>query len=182
MSRSAPWAPSNKIRLPCLLLFVQHLPDRCRVFQDLRRDLVQSYASSASRSTRVEPKTPAQRVMVDQQPVDPRFQRRGIGQIGHADRRGGRPCLRRPGRCRARSCRSWPRLFCVLARAVQLAVDRQDQRRVFGDHQRLGRDRHALRTDRLDLFQQMPGVQNDAIADDRQACRRARRPKAARAA
>ena len=42
----------------------------------------------------------------------------------------------------------------------------QDQRRIFRDHQRLGRDIHALLADRGDLTHQMPRVQHDAIADD----------------
>ena len=47
-------------------------------------------------------------------------------------------------------------------------MDGQDQRRVFRDHQCLGRDLDTLPPDRLDLFDEMPRVQHDAIADHRQ--------------
>ena len=55
-----------------------------------------------------------------------------------------------------------------LAGTIQLAMDRQDQRRVFRDHQRLWRDLDALLTHGRDLFDQMPWVQHHTIADDRQ--------------
>ena len=47
-------------------------------------------------------------------------------------------------------------------------MDRQDQRGVLGDHQRLGGDLHALLAHGRDLFHQVPGVQHDTIADHRQ--------------
>lgn len=45
-------------------------------------------------------------------------------------------------------------------------MQRQDKRRVLGDHQRLGRDLHALSANALDLLHEMPGVEHHAIADD----------------
>ena len=58
--------------------------------------------------------------------------------------------------------------FCRLfAGPVELAVERQDQRRVLGDHQLLGGDLDALRADRLDLAHQVPRVEHHAVADHR---------------
>jgi len=53
-----------------------------------------------------------------------------------------------------------------LARLVQRRVERQDQRRVLGDAQRLGRDAQPLRGDAVDLVQQRLRVEHHAVADD----------------
>ena len=55
-----------------------------------------------------------------------------------------------------------------LAGAVQFTVDRQDKRRVFRDHQRLRRNLNTLGADRLNLAQQMPRVEHNTVANDRQ--------------
>ena len=52
-----------------------------------------------------------------------------------------------------------------LAATVQFAMDRQDQGRVFRNHQRFSRDIDTLFAHGFDFFDQMPGVQHDAIAD-----------------
>ena len=49
---------------------------------------------------------------------------------------------------------------------VELAVQGQDQRRILGDAQVLARDRHALRLQLVDLGDERPGIDDDAIADD----------------
>ena len=51
-------------------------------------------------------------------------------------------------------------------RTVQRAMQRQDQRRVLGDAQRLRRDDQALPREPGDLRQQRLGVDDDAVADD----------------
>ena len=51
---------------------------------------------------------------------------------------------------------------------VELAVEGQDQRRVVGDPQGGGRDIDALRLDALDLVDEMPGIDDDAVADHRE--------------
>ena len=56
----------------------------------------------------------------------------------------------------------------LLARPVERAVRRQDQRRIVGEAQRLGRNRQPLAAHRLDLGEQRPGIDDDAAADDRQ--------------
>ena len=51
---------------------------------------------------------------------------------------------------------------------VQLAVERQDQGGVVGDPQGGGRDVHTLRLDPLDLVDEVPGIDHDAVADHRE--------------
>ena len=59
----------------------------------------------------------------------------------------------------------------LLARDVEFLVQRQDQRRVLGDAQILGRDRDALFLERGDFVEQRMRVEHHAIADDRQFAR-----------
>ena len=47
------------------------------------------------------------------------------------------------------------------------AVRRQDQRRILGELQIGRRDVDALLPDRIDLLEQRPGIDDDAVADDR---------------
>ena len=50
---------------------------------------------------------------------------------------------------------------------VELAMQRQDQGRILGDAQIIAADLDPLRLDRGDLGGQGPGVDDDAVADDR---------------
>ena len=59
----------------------------------------------------------------------------------------------------------------LLARDVELLMQRQDQRRVLGDAQILRRDGDALFLQRGDLVEQRMRVEHDAIADDRELAR-----------
>ena len=45
-------------------------------------------------------------------------------------------------------------------------MKRQDQRRIFCDHQRLWRNLDALPAQAFDLLQQMPGVKDNSVADN----------------
>src|SRR5262249_40608245 len=65
------------------------------------------------------------------------------------------------------------RLFAAprVARTVEAAVRRQDQRGIVGEVQILRRDIEALPAHRLDLLEQRPGIDDNAIADDRQFSR-----------
>ncbi len=94
--------------------------------------------------------------------------------------RGGRPCPRRPGRCRARWCRSCASPHGRLARPVDRGVQRQDQGGVVGDPQRLGRDgQRPARATRSISRQQRLGVDHHAVADDAElAAHQARRAAA----
>ena len=59
----------------------------------------------------------------------------------------------------------------ALAGAVELAVQRQDQGRVLGDAQASRADGDALAAQPLDLLEQRPGVDHDAVADQRELAR-----------
>jgi hypothetical protein len=54
----------------------------------------------------------------------------------------------------------------ILAPAVEVAVQRQDEDGVVGDLEGLGRHRHALLGKLLHLREEVPGVDDDAVADD----------------
>ena len=105
--------------------------------------------------------------MVAQKTVQPQIKRCLIGQVSHAH--GAPPDLVLIGRANAAPggadlCDAHLRL----ARPVQLAMHRQDQRRVFGNHQGFGRHGDALFGQLFDFGQQSPGIQHHAIADDAQ--------------
>ena len=61
--------------------------------------------------------------------------------------------------------------FAGFAMRVEVAIEGEDQRDVFGDLQVFGRHLDALRADRLDLAHEMVGVEHDAVADHRQLAR-----------
>ena len=88
----------------------------------------------------------------------------GSRQIADADARGVPPCPRRPGRCRAASCRSCPYPGCcarVLARPVELAcaaAGSGSHSSATCDQGHRSRDGHALTFAQLvDLLQQCHG-------------------------
>ena len=122
--------------------------------------------------------TLAQRVVVDEQAVDLGAEVLQVAQILHTD--GAAADLVLVGRTDA-APRGADLLAAGagLAQLVELAVQRQDQRGVLGDLQVVRGDVDALRADALDLARQMPGIDDDAVADDAEACHRARRPRAA---
>ena len=91
-----------------------------------------------------------------QRTVNPGFQCRGVRQIGHADGAAAHFVLvaRPDAAASGANLGALARRF--FASAVKFAVERQDQRRVFRDHQVLGVDLNTLPFDRLNFFQQMP--------------------------
>ena len=64
--------------------------------------------------------------------------------------------------------------FDEFAERVEVAVQRQDEGRVLGDPQVLGRDRDPLPRQPLDLVDERVRIDDDAIADDRELARAAR--------
>ena len=92
-------------------LLVEARPDAAGVGQDLRRDLEQAVEQRPALDL-VGAESAQQRIVVEQQLVEARFQRLAIDEIAYPDRAAARPCPRRRGRCRARWCRScscpWP--------------------------------------------------------------------------
>jgi hypothetical protein len=97
-------------------------------------------------------------------------ERRWIGEIAHPDSAAHGLVLvcradAAPGRADA------PCAAGFLAGAVDLAMRGQDERGVVGELQIVGRHVHALGRDRLDLLEQRPGIDDDAVADDRELVR-----------
>ena len=120
----------------------------------------------------------AQRVVVGAEAVKLGFERVEMRQIANADRAAAdlvlvsRADAAPGGADLALACRR-------LAQAVQIAVERQDQRAVVRNRQILVRDRHALALNLGDLVAQRPGVEHHAVADHRQGARHdARRQQA----
>ena len=142
---------------------VELFPDRAGVGQDLRCDFTQLGQQRVTVDL-FKTTAPAQCVVMHQSAVDPTGESFFVGQIGHADD----PATHLVLIGRADAAAGGADLgdaVLRLARAVQLAVDRQDQRCVLGDHQRLGRDRHPLPAQLRDFLFQVPGVQHHTVAD-----------------
>ena len=107
MSSSAPCAPSNRMRLPSRRLSSSSGQTGSMIGQHLRRDrgqLVVDRCAARSRSCR------GRGAARCDAPAAARSCRRASAgrRDPSAGSRAGRPCPRRPGRCRARSCRSRP--------------------------------------------------------------------------
>ena len=56
---------------------------------------------------------------------------------------------------------------CILAQAIEVAVEREDQRAGLGDVEVFGGDRYALSGELCHFIAQVPRVENDTIADNR---------------
>jgi hypothetical protein len=104
--------------------------------------------------------------MVGHQPVDLGLQRLAVGEVGDAD--GAAAYLVLIGRTDAAPGGADLLGRRGLARLVEVAVQRQDQAGVVGQHQQVRRDRDALPAQLGDLFQEVPGIDDDPVADDGQ--------------
>ena len=83
--------------------------------------------------------------------------------------RGGRPCPHRPGRCRARWCRSCRRREASSRSASRSRWNGRISGQLSAICRRLGSDRRRpARASLLDLGLERPGIEHDAIADHRQ--------------
>ena len=112
----------------------------------------------------VKPQAPAQRIVMHQRAVNAQFQRRLIRQISHTYGTAADLILigwPNTASRRADLCHGILRL----ARTVEFAVDRQDQRRVLGNHQSFGGNRHTLPAQTLDFFFQMPWIKDNTVTD-----------------
>ena len=105
-----------------------------------------------------------------QQALDLAVERRAVGEIHQPD--GAPSDLVLVGGTDAAPRRAdAERRVCGFADRVELAVQRQDQRRVLGDAQIVGSDIDALFLEMGDLVEQRLRVEHHAIADDRQLSR-----------
>ena len=143
MSRSAPWAPSNRILLPLASRrLVQQVPDRGwrkgRTLGATSRSSGWS-AGRRGRSARAPARGSRSALWCTSSLVDaPRLERRGHRPDRPPASRGGRPCPRRRARCPGLWCRScWRRVPAASRGPGRGAVQRQDQTGVFGNHQAL---------------------------------------------
>ena len=145
--------------------FVQQQPRGTGEGQDLGRDGLQFSQDRSAVHIR-QAQAPAQRFVMGQQALDLGLQRLTVRKVGDPDGPAtdfiliGRPDAA-PGGADLLQRRRFARL-------VQIAVDRQDEAGVVGQHQQVRGDRYALRTQRGDLLDQVPGIDHHAIADDRQ--------------
>ena len=106
-----------------------------------------------------------QGVVMEPQPVHLRLQRRSVAKV--ADTHRPPPDLVLVRRTDATPGRADPLPARVLAQGVQLAVERQDQRRAFRNRQRRGSHVHALPANGVDLVEQRPGIDDHAVAQER---------------
>ena len=114
--------------------------------------------------------TAAQRIVMREQSLDLAVERRAVGKIHQADRAAADFVL--IGRADAAPRRADRRAaLAIFARGVEFAVQRQDQRRVFGDAQIVRRDVDALLFQLGDFVDERVRVEHDAVADDRQLSR-----------
>ncbi len=104
--------------------------------------------------------------MVGQQPVDLGLERLAVLQVGDAD--GAASDLVLVGRADAAAGGADLVGGLRLARLVEVAVDRQDQAGVVGQHQPFRGDLDALLAQPADLVEQVPRIDHHAVADHRQ--------------
>jgi len=147
-------------------LGVEQRPYRIHIRQHLRRDrsemLVDRGAIELGHA-----ETAAQRIVMRQQAVDLGRQRRQIGEIHEAD--GAAADFVFVSRTDAALGGADAGLGIVgFADRFQFAMQRQNQNRIFGDAQIVGRDRHALLLELADLDEQRLRVDHHAVADHRQ--------------
>ncbi len=144
----------------------QDAPDRGRIGQDFRRDLGQ-LGDQLVGTVFGMPQAAAQRIVVVEDVLHPGLEGGGVGQVNDADSAAADLVL--IGRADAAACGA-DRLaiIAILAQGIEFAVDGQDQGRRLGDFHDVGRDHHTLLRDALNLGDEGPGIDNHAIANDRQ--------------
>ena len=157
---------------------IEFFPGVAGVREDPGRDLLQLIDQGSTVDLGLA-ETAQQRIVMDKKFLDPGVQNLGLGQVGHADGAPGHLVL--VGRPDAAPRGTYLGLSPgLLARQIEVAVERQDEGRVVCDAQVIGRDIDALGADGLDLVQQRPRIKHNAISDDRKLARahHARRQKA----
>jgi hypothetical protein len=148
---------------------VEALPHVLGERQDPGCDLLQVLQQAVARH-RLLAQPLAQRVVVRQQGVD--LARQGLGFPQVADPDGAAADLVLVGRpdTAARGADADHTRY-ILAPAVEVAVQRQDQHGMVGNPQGVGRDLDVLLFQTRDLGDEMPGIDHDAVADHRQLAR-----------
>src|SRR5205085_3125488 len=144
---------------------VEVAPYRPREGQNELRNLGEIVPETVAVDRRLA-KTGAERIVVRAQAIKQRPEVVELREIADADRAATHLVLV-SGADAAACCPDLARSARVLAQPVEVAVDRQDQGAIVGDHQDVGADVDALLTDALHLIAKGPGVEHDAIADHR---------------
>ena len=150
-------------------LVVEQRPHRIHERQHLGRDRGELVIHGA-RLDLAHAEAAAQRVVMGQQPLDLAVEHLQVGQIHQPDRAPADLVL--VGRADAAPGGADGALAGrLLARNVELLVQRQDQRGVFGDAQIVAGDRDALLLQPVDLGDQRARIEHDAVADHRKLVR-----------
>ena len=145
---------------------VQTLPNRLGIFEHEWRNFLEVGNQTLAVHRRLS-ETGTQRVMMRAEAVELRVQGIKVRQIANTDRPPANLVFI-----------SWPdtasggadlsRTRSSLAQAIEIAVDRQDQRAIVGEREVIGGDRNPLPAQFLHFGTQRPRVKHHAIADDRQ--------------
>ena len=156
--------PFKQYPFPGLLLLVQNLPDRGGIFQNFRRHIAQLLQQCFAINW-LQTQAPTHCIVMNQQAVDAQRQRRFIGQICNAHHASSNLVLicwanTAPG------CTNLGHRVLRFTRTVQFAMQGQDKRCVFRDHQGFRANFDTLFAHCGDLFHQVPGVQHDTVSDD----------------
>ena len=149
---------------------LEQRPGPVHIGQDVRRDVLQLGADRL-RLDLFEAEAPAQGVVMGEQALDLGVERREIGEVHDAD--GAAADLVLIGGADAALGRAdlGPGGGGILPQRVEFAMQRQDQRRVFGDAQIFARDLDALGAQIGDFLDEMTRIDDDAIADHRKLAR-----------
>src|SRR5690606_13133997 len=109
----------------------------------------------------------AQQIVVGEQALNLRLKRFRLGQIDDAD--GATANLVFIGRANAALGRAdLEARIGAFAHGIEIAVDGEDERGIFGNAQHVRIDVDALRAQFLDFGNEMMWIDNDAVADDAQ--------------
>ena len=162
-----PCAPSNRMRFPWARSLVEQPPDRRRHRAERAARSRAAAASSPRGRLRARRARAASALWCSSKSSTRHSSALRVGEVANPDRPA--PDLVLVGR--ADAAPGGAELLVAapfLAGAVERAVRRQDQRRVVGELQGLRGNFDALGADRVDLVEQCPGIDDDAVADDRQ--------------
>ena len=147
-------------------LGVEQAPDRLGIRQHARRQLLE-FPEQRVAVDLLKPHAAAERVVVGQQPVDLARQRIEVGKVHQPDRAAADLVLigrtdAAPGGADRRPA------FDDFAQRIELAVQAENQRDVFGDPQIVRTDGDLLRAQTIDLVEKRLGIEHDTVADHRQ--------------
>ena len=157
-------------------LGVEQRPHRVHIREDLRRDLAELIAEIVGGNLGLA-QAPAQRIVMGEDALDLGLQARQVLEVHHPD---GAPAdLVLIGRADAALGGADRPAGRRLAQRVELAVQRQDERRVLGDAQIVAGDAHAERLDLGDLLGRAPRDRPPRRCRSPTACPCAPRRKAA---